>query len=146
MWCPEKRVLYSQWYSFAFSFWTESKLSFRYGKVSRLQSELSCKFFALYYPDSIYCYRCGMGLEQKLNKWLIGAVMGRKHVIEHELSQESEEKKSKEKTWRDGLKGFLELWVDELKQNVGGIKKSVPSPKKIFWKKKKEEINEDDSW
>lgn len=88
----------------------------------------------------------GMGLEQKLNKWLIGAVMGRKHVIEHELSQESEEKKSKEKTWRDGLKGFLELWVDELKQNVGGIKKSVPSPKKIFWKKKKEEINEDDSW
>jgi hypothetical protein len=30
-----------------------------------------------------------MGLEQKLNKWLIGAVMGKKHVIEHELFQES---------------------------------------------------------
>jgi len=29
-----------------------------------------------------------MGLEQKINKWIIGAVMGRRYVIEHEMGEE----------------------------------------------------------
>jgi hypothetical protein len=37
-----------------------------------------------------------MGLGKKIDKWIIGAVMGKKYVIEYELSQESE-KTAKEK-------------------------------------------------
>lgn len=85
-----------------------------------------------------------MGLEQKFNKRIIGAVMGKKHVIEHELTETWE--KDTKRDSKDWIKGFLELGVGELKQNVKGAKKSVKTPKNIFWKKKKEEIDEDDSW
>lgn len=101
--------------------------------------------FRILEVDLSFVVSVDMGLEQKLNKWLIGAVMGKKHVIEHELFQESVSE-TKEKKWNNGLKGFLELWVDELKHNVGDITKSVPSPKGIFWRKKKEEADEDESW
>jgi hypothetical protein len=67
-----------------------------------------------------------MGIEAKFNKWLVGAVMGKKYVWEHKhLWKESHQEEQKpvvsKKKDITSLKGFLQWGVEELKHNVRNV-------------------------
>ncbi|MDD2537085.1 MAG: hypothetical protein PHU61_01185 [Candidatus Absconditabacteria bacterium] len=68
-----------------------------------------------------------MGFEERINKWIIGAVMGRKHVYRYEDTKKIVDKEhtpkegnTKKSSKISEVKGFLELGVGELKSNIKG--------------------------
>ena len=74
-----------------------------------------------------------MGIEQKMNKWIIGAVMGKKHVKEHESSHERKKTETNSSSW---LKWFIQQWVGELKKDISEKKnlKDSKGKKDSFFK------------
>jgi len=61
-----------------------------------------------------------MKIENKLHKWVIGAVMGKSFVKSY---NEKEEDELPQKQASDSLQGFIKLGLSELKQNIKKTKK-----------------------